>query len=158
MSAVYKSQVPHGFLGWGNVTTLGYGLGGAMGAKLAFPDWQVVSVTGDAGVGYQMGNWETMVRYEMGITTVHINNDGFGGYGPGFWGKGHSPYTWELTGHKVQSSAKVAEALGIQSERVDDPDEVAPALRRAMKANASNRPYLLEFICSKHPVFPGWIR
>jgi len=158
LSAVYKSQVPHGFLGWGNVTTLGYGLGGAMGAKLAFPDWQVVSVTGDAGVGYQMGNWETMVRYEMGITTVHINNDGFGGYGPGFWGKGHSPYTYELTGHKVQSSAKVAEALGIQSERVDDPDEVEPALKRALKANASNRPYLLGFICSKHPVFPGWIR
>ncbi|MCK5670978.1 hypothetical protein KAI10_06320, partial [Candidatus Bathyarchaeota archaeon] len=158
LSAVYKSQVPHGFLGWGNVTTLGYGLGGAMGAKLAFPDWQVVSVTGDAGVGYQMGNWETMVRYEMGITTVHINNDGFGGYGPGFWGKGHSPYTYELTGHKVQSSAKVAEALGIQAERVDDPDEVEPALKRALKANASNRPYLLEFICSKHPVFPGWIR
>jgi acetolactate synthase-1/2/3 large subunit len=158
LSTVYESRIPHGFLGWGNVTTLGYGLAGALGAKLVYPDWQVVSVSGDAGVGYQMGNWETMVRYGMGITTIHINNDGFGGYGPGFWGKGHSPYTFELTPSSVQSTAKVAEALGIDSERVENPDEVAPAIRRALKANGSNKPYLLEIICSKYPVYPGWVQ
>jgi len=158
LSTVYEARIPHGFLGWGNVTTLGYGLAGALGAKLVNPKWQVVSVTGDAGVGYQMGNWETMLRYGMGITTIHINNDGFGGYGPGFWGKGHSPYTYELTPSTVQSTAKVAEALGIASERVDDPDEVAGALKRALKANSSNKPYLLEIICSKYPVYPGWVR
>jgi thiamine pyrophosphate-dependent acetolactate synthase large subunit-like protein len=158
LSTVYEAVIPHGFLGWGNVTTLGYGLAGALGAKLVYPDWQVISVTGDAGVGYQMGNWETMVRYEMGITTVHVNNDGFGGYGPGFWGKGHSPYTYELTPSKVQSTAKVAEALGIDAERVEDPDEVASAIKRALKANSANKPYLLEVICSTYPVYPGWVR
>ena len=158
LSTVYRARVPHGFLGWGNVSTLGYGLGAALGAKLAMPGRQVISVTGDAGVGYQMGNWEAMVRNEMGITTVHINNDGFGGYGPGFWGPGHSPYTSEVTSHEVQSSARVAEGLGIQSERVEDPDEVAPALKRALKANSGNKPALIEVICSKHPVYGGWIR
>jgi len=158
LSTVYKAKVPHGFLGWGNVTTLGYGLGAAMGAKLAMPGRQVVSVTGDAGVGYQMGNWEALVRHRMGITTLHVNNAGFGGYGPGFWGPGHSPYTYEVTSHKVQSSAKVAEGLGIQSERVEDPDEVAPSLKRALKANSGNKPAHIEVICSKHPVYPGWVR
>lgn len=158
LSTVYVSKVPHGFLGWGNVTTLGYGLGAAMGAKLAMPSRQLVSVTGDAGVGYQMGNWETLVRYGMGVTTVHINNDGFGGYGQGFWGKGHSPYTYELTPSTVQSTARVAEALGMEAERVDNPDDVAPALKRALKANASGKPYLVEVICCKHPVYPGWVR
>ena len=158
LSTVYRARVPHGFLGWGNVTTLGYGLGAAMGAKLAMPGRQVISVTGDAGVGYQMGNWEAMVRNQMGITTIHINNDGFGGYGPGFWGPGHSPYTYEVTSHKVQSSAKVADGLGIQSERVEDPDEVAPALKRALKINSGNKPAFIEVICSKHPVYAGWIR
>ncbi|MBN2334354.1 hypothetical protein JXL21_02260, partial [Candidatus Bathyarchaeota archaeon] len=158
LSAVYKAEVPHGFLGWGNVSTLGFGLGAAMGAKLAMPGRQVISVTGDAGVGYQMGNWETMVRNELGITTVHINNDGFGGYGPGFWGPGHSPYTYEVTGHEVQSSAKVAEALGIHAERVEEPDEVAPAVKRALKVNKGDKPALIEVICSKHPVYPGWVR
>ena len=158
LSTVYKAKVPHGFLGWGNVSTLGYGLGAALGAKLAMPGRQVISVTGDAGVGYQMGNWETMVRHKMGITTIHINNDGFGGYGPGFWGPGHSPYTYKVTSHKVQSSAKGAEALGIQAERVEDPDEVAPALKRALKANTGDKPAFIEVICSKHPVYAGWIR
>jgi len=158
LSTVYRARVPHGFLGWGNVTTLGYGLGASMGAKLAMPGRQVVSVTGDAGVGYQMGNWEAMIRNEMGITTIHINNDGFGGYGPGFWGPGHSPYTYEVTSHEVQSSARVAEGLGIQSERVEDPDEVAPALKRALKTNRGDKPAFIEVICSKHPVYGGWIR
>jgi len=158
LSTVYESRIPHGFLGWGNVTTLGYGLAGAMGAKLVYPDWEVVSVTGDAGVGYQMGNWEAMIRNKLGITTVHINNDGFGGYGPGFWGKGHSPYTYELTPSTVQSTAKVAEALGFGAERVDDPDEVASALKRGLEKNKSGKPYLVEVICSKYPVYPGWVR
>jgi acetolactate synthase-1/2/3 large subunit len=158
LSTVFESQIPHGFLGWGNVSTLGYGLGGAMGAKLALPERQVINVTGDAGVGYQMGNWEVMVRYEMGITTIHINNNGFGGYGPGFWGPGHNPFTSELTSHKIQSTAKVAEALGIKAERIYDPDEIAPAIRRAIKANASNKPYLLEIICCRYPIYPRWLR
>jgi len=158
LSTVYAAKHPHGFLGWGNVTTLGYGLAGAIGAKLVYPDWQVVCVTGDAGVGYQMGNWETLTRYGLGITIIHINNDGFGGYGPGFWGKGHSPYTYEVTPSSVQSTAKVAEALGIDSERVYDPDEIAPSLRRALEANGSGKPYLIEIICCKYPVYPSWIR
>jgi len=158
LSTVYESRIPHGFLGWGNVTTLGYGLAGAMGAKLVYPDWEVVSVTGDAGVGYQMGNWEAMIRNKLGITTVHINNDGFGGYGPGFWGKGHSPYTYELTPSTVQSTAKVAEALGFDAERVEDPDDVAAALKRGLDKNKSGKPYLVEVICSKYPVYPGWVR
>ena len=157
LSTVYESHIPHGFMGWGNVTTLGFGLAGALGAKLVYPDWQVVSVTGDAGVGYQMGNWETMIRYNMGITTIHINNDGFGGYGPGFWGKGHNPYTYELTPSTVQSTAKVAEALGIEAERVEDPDEIAPAIKRALKVNSSSKPYLIEAICCKYPVYPTWM-
>jgi acetolactate synthase-1/2/3 large subunit len=158
LSTIYEAQVPHGFLGWGNVSTLGFGLGVAMGAKLAMPEREIISVTGDAGVGFQMGNWETMVRYEMGITTIHINNNGFGGYGPGFWGPGHSPYTYELTSHEIQSTAKVAEALGIYAERIEDPDEITPAIKRALKKNLSQKPYFLEFICSKHPVYPRWIR
>lgn len=158
LSTIYESRIPHGFMGWGNVTTLGYGLGAAMGACHAFPERQVVNVTGDAGVGYQMGNWETMVRYEMGITTIHINNNGFGGYGPGFWGKGHSPYTYKVSPHETQSSCKVAEAIGMEGERIEDPDEIVPAVKRALQANKKSKPYLLEVICCKYPVFPGWIR
>ena len=39
-STVYEAQIPRGFLGWGNVSTLGFSLAGAVGAKLAYPERQ----------------------------------------------------------------------------------------------------------------------
>lgn len=158
LSTVYEAVVPHGFMGWGNVSTLGFGLGAAMGAKLAFPGRQVINVTGDAGFGYQVGNYEALVRNGMGITTVHINNSGFSGYGPGFWGPGHSPYTSEVTPSDVVNTSRAVEGLGIHSERVEDPDEVAPALKRALRENESGRPAFVEVICCKHPVYGRWVR
>jgi acetolactate synthase-1/2/3 large subunit len=145
-------------MAWGNVSTLGFGLGAAMGAKLAYPSRQVVSVTGDAGVSYQMGDYEALIRHGMGITTVHINNGGFSGYGPGFWGGGHTPYACEVTKQDVYKTAKMAEALGMHAVRVEDPDEVAPALKEALKENKKGRPAFIEVICSRHPVFGGWVR
>ncbi len=85
-STVYEAQIPRGHLGWGNVSTLGFSLAGATAAKLAFPDRQCVNITGDAGVCYMMGNFEALARYGIGTTTLHINNGGYSGYGPGFWG------------------------------------------------------------------------
>ena len=158
LSTVYEALVPHGFMGWGNVSTLGFGLGAAMGAKLALPERQVVLVTGDAGFGYQVGNYEVLVRNRMGVTIVHINNSAFGGYGPGFWGPGHSPYTSKVTLSDVVNTAKTVEGLGIASERVKDPDEVAPALKRALKENGSGRPAFVEFICCQYPVYGQWVR
>jgi acetolactate synthase-1/2/3 large subunit len=158
LSTVYEALVPHGFMGWGNVSTLGFGLGAAMGAKLAFPDRQVVSVTGDAGFGYQVGNYEALVRNGMGVTTVHINNSGFSGYGPGFWGPGHSPYVSEVTPSNIVNTAKTVEGLGIHSERVEDPDEIATALKRALKVNEAGKPAFIEVICCKYPVYGGWLR
>jgi thiamine pyrophosphate-dependent acetolactate synthase large subunit-like protein len=140
------------------VSTLGFGLGAAIGAKLALPDRQVVLVTGDAGFGYQVGNYEALVRNRMGITIVHINNSGFGGYGPGFWGPGHSPYTSGVTPSDVVNTSKTVEGLGIHSERVMDPDDVAPALRRALKQNSSGRPAFIEAICCQYPVYGPWVR
>src|SRR5881409_3298690 len=83
-STVYETHIPRGFLGWGNVSTLGFSLAGAIAAKLAYPDRQCVHVTGDAGVCYMMGNFEAVARYGIGITTLHINNGCYSGYGPGF--------------------------------------------------------------------------
>jgi len=157
LSTVYEALIPHGFMGWGNVSTLGFGLSAAAGAKLAFPERQVVNVTGDAGVGYQLGNYEALVRNEIGITTIHINNSGFGGYGPGFWGPGRFPYTSEVTPSSVLKMAEALEAMGEHAERVEDPDEIAPALKRAFKENRSGRPAYIEVICCQYPVYGMWI-
>jgi acetolactate synthase-1/2/3 large subunit len=157
-STVYEAQIPRGYLGWGNVSTLGFSLAGAIGAKLAFPNRQVVNVTGDAGVCYMMGNFEAVARYGMGITTIHINNGGYSGYGPGFWGGGHDPYTWKVSDHGNACMSNMAKSVGFHAEDVDRPAEIIPALNRALDANAKGRPAYLEFICSHHPVHGGWVR
>ena len=158
LSTIYEALIPRGFIGWGNASHLGFGMGAAAGAKLAYPGRQCLHVTGDAGIMYQIGNFEALVREKIGITTIHINNSAFAGYGPGFWGHGHNPETSLVTPSNVLSTARAAEGLGEYSERVEDPDEVAPAIKRALKVNSSGKPALLEFICCQYPVYGGWLR
>jgi len=157
-STVYEAQIPRGYLGWGNVSTLGFSLAGAVAAKLAYPERQCVHVTGDAGVCYMMGNFEAVARYGIGVTTLHINNGGYSGYGPGFWGPGHDPYTWKVSDHSSACMSAMARAVGFHGEDVAEPSEVIPALKRAFDENAKGRPAFLEFICSHHPVHGGWVR
>ncbi len=157
-STVYETHIPRGFLGWGNVSTLGFSLAGAVAAKLAYPSRQCVHVTGDAGVCYMMGNFEAVARYKIGITTLHINNGGYSGYGPGFWGAGHDPYTWKVSDHESACMSSMAKAVGFHAEDVTKPGEIVPALRRAFDENAKGRPAFVEFICSHHPVHGGWVR
>jgi acetolactate synthase-1/2/3 large subunit len=156
-STIYEARIPRGFLGWGKVTTLGFGLAAAMAAKLAFPERQCVNITGDAGVGYMMGNFEALVRYNIGVTTIHINNGGFGGYGPGFWGQGHSPYTSEVTDHSVADMSKAVAAMGYYAEDVTEPSHIIPALKRAFEESAHGRPAYLEVLCCKYPVYGQFI-
>ncbi|HMH54482.1 MAG TPA: thiamine pyrophosphate-dependent enzyme [Candidatus Acidoferrum sp.] len=157
-STVYEAQIPRGHLGWGNVSTLGFSLAGTIGAKLAYPNRQCVHITGDAGVCYMMGNFEACARYGIGITTLHINNGGYSGYGPGFWGGGHDPFTWKVSDHGSACMATMARAVGFHAEDVTQPAEVIPALKRALDENAKNRPAYIEFISSHHPVHGGWVR
>jgi len=156
-STIYEAAIPHGYVGWGNVSTLGFGLGVAAGAKLAYPERTVINITGDAGVAYQLGNYEALVRNKIAITTIHINNSAFGGYGPGFWGPGHDPYVSKVTPSTTLNIAKSVEAMGEYGERVEKPDEIIPALKRAFKVNSSGRPAFLEIICCEYPVYGKWL-
>ena len=95
MLSMPDRATPRGFLGWGNVSTLGLSLDAA---KKAFRGKASVAVTGEAGHGYMLGNLEVLLREKLGITVVHISNGGFSGYGPGFWGPGHDPFTHQVLG------------------------------------------------------------
>ena len=157
LSTVYDTLVPRGFLGWGNVSTLGFSWAAAIAAKLADPDRPSVAVTGEAGLGYMMGNLEVALRQKLGVTVVHVSNGGFAGYGPGFWGPGHDPFTHSVLGYDDVDMSKVIGELGFHTERVREPDEVVPALRRALAANESQQPAYVEFICSQFPIYGQWV-
>ncbi len=157
LTTVYDTLIPRGFLGWGNVSSLGYSLAAVVAAKKAHPDRQVVAVTGEAGLGYMMGNLEVPVREKLGVTVVHISNGGFSGYGPGFWGEGHDPYTHRVLGPDEVDMSKAIREFGLHTERVTEPGEVANALKRALAANDDGQPAYIEVVCSQFPVYGQWV-
>src|SRR2546425_2697583 len=107
LSTVFDTLIPRGFLGWGNVSTLGFSLAAAIAAKKAFPDRASVAVTGEAGLGYMFGNLEVLLREKLGITVVHISNGGFAGYGPRFLGAGHDSFSHQGLGPDRGGDSKV---------------------------------------------------
>jgi thiamine pyrophosphate-dependent acetolactate synthase large subunit-like protein len=156
LSTVYDTLIPRGFLGWGNVSSLGFSFAASVAARRAFPGRQVVAVTGEAGLGYMLGNLEVLVREKLGVTIAHISNGGFAGYGPGFWGEGHDPFTHSVLGYDRVDMSKVLGELGLHTQRITEPGEVAEALQRALAANETGRPAYIEFICSQFPVYGSW--
>ena len=67
LSPFWRSTTPLSYLGWGKTTQLGYGLGLAMGAKLAAPDKLCINVWGDAAIGFTGMDFETAVRERIPI-------------------------------------------------------------------------------------------
>jgi len=152
-TTLYEAIIPHGFLGWGHVTSLGFSLPAIMGAKLAEPERFCVTIMGDASAPQaSLYEFETALRHSIPILAIILNNSQYAGYDSIY------PYTMHVTPSSVMSHAKVVEALGVWSERVEKPDEVIPAIRRAEKEMRSGRPTLLEIITAPVPKYGDWER
>jgi thiamine pyrophosphate-dependent acetolactate synthase large subunit-like protein len=136
----YETVVPHGYLGWGKSTQLGTGLGLAMGARLARPDWLSVNVMGDAAFGMVGMDLETAARCRIPILTIVLNNGLMGGYTE-YMPEAVTRYDAHRLGGDYRG---VATALGVHAERVEHPDDLRPALQRCIACVTSGRPALLE--------------
>ena len=143
MTPFFEAISPRGFIGWGKSTQLGYGLGLAMGAKLAAPEKLAINVMGDYAFGMVGLDLETAVRERIPILSIVINNSAMGIYPDDRFAVANERYgTKYITG----DYAKVAEAMGAYNEKVTDPQGIVPAIKRAQKMVASGRPALLEII------------
>jgi len=150
-TTLYEAVVPHGFLGWGHVTSLGFSLPAIMGAKLAQPERFCAAIMGDASAPQaSLYEFETALRHGIPILAIVLNNSQYAGYDENY------PYTMHVTHSSVQSHARIVEALGVWSERIEKPDEIAPAIKRAEKEMRSGRPALLEIITVPLPKYGGW--
>jgi acetolactate synthase-1/2/3 large subunit len=74
LSPFWTATTPLSYIGWGKTTQLGYGLGLAMGAKLACPDKLCINVWGDAAIGFTGMDFETAVREHIPILSILFNN------------------------------------------------------------------------------------
>jgi thiamine pyrophosphate-dependent acetolactate synthase large subunit-like protein len=145
----YVSTVPRGYLGWGNSTPLGSSIGLALGAKAAAPDKTVIAFFGDAAFGQSGLELETAVRCGLPLLCVLVNNSEMGNY------EKLQPVAQEKFGIKYLSGkyTEVALALGADAERVERPEDLAPALHRALAAVQAGRTFLLEVITRPEPAF-----
>jgi acetolactate synthase I/II/III large subunit len=109
---------------------LGYSLAAAMGAHVGRPDVKTLSVMGDGSFGFCCGEFETIVRHNMPITSIVFSNAVFGwikaGQNAGF-GQRFYNVDFSRTNH-----AAVAEAFGVRSWTVEDPADLRRVLAEAI--------------------------
>ena len=145
MSPFWQSTAPLTYIGWGKTTQLGYGLGLAMGAKLARPDALCVNVWGDAAIGFTGMDFETAVRERIPILSVLFNNFSMAIEIPIMPVSTEKFRSTDISGHY----ADMAKSFGGYGERVETPDQIIPAIQRGIQKTQEGVPALLEFITAK---------
>ena len=153
----------HGGMAWtrSGGGSLGFGVGAAIGAKLAVGrERPVVLNLGDGALGYSAAGFWTMARYNTALLTVVSNNESYQIVRHN-WAKdmpdskmirdGKYPGLW-LSAPAVDYVA-LARAQGVDGECVKTVKELEPALRRGMdKITRENRPYMVEVAVAREGI------
>jgi acetolactate synthase-1/2/3 large subunit len=116
-----------------------------MGAKLAAPDKLCINLWGDAAIGFTGMDFETAVRERIPILSILMNNSSMAIELPIMQVATEKYRSTDISGHY----ADMAKAFGGYGERVTQPGEIVPAIKRAMKMTQEGTPALLEFITAK---------
>ena len=134
--------------------SLGWGVGAAVGAKLAAPDRQVVLSIGDGSLMYSAAGFWTMARYEVPVLTVVWNNHNYQTVRNAAYrynrrmaqtGRYHGLYL----GDPDIDFVKLAESQGVRGERVTSPGDIAAALKRGTAETHAGKPYLLDIVVGR---------
>jgi thiamine pyrophosphate-dependent acetolactate synthase large subunit-like protein len=149
ISPFWMTTDPLTYIGWGKTTQLGYGLGLAMGAKLVAPDKLCINVWGDAAIGFTGMDFETAVRERIPIMSVLLNNFSMAIELPIMQVATEKYRSTDISGNY----ADFATALGGYGERVTEPSEIIPAIKRGIEQTRQGTPVLLEFITAKEITF-----
>ena len=152
LSPFYVATTPRGYLGWGNSHQLGSSLGLIMGAKLAAPDKLAIHVLGDAGLATCATDLETGIRERIPVLTILLNNSTMAYYDQ--WiplAIKHYRVT-DVTGDYL----KLAQALGCHGERVVQPSDIIPALKRCIAVVEAGRSAVLEVVTKAENVVSKW--
>jgi acetolactate synthase-1/2/3 large subunit len=143
------SYEPGCWLDPGPFGCLGVGPGYAMAARLAHPDRQIVLLFGDGAIGFSGMELESLVRLGLPVVCIVGNN--------GIWGLEKHPMQ-ALYGYDVAAELRpgirydqIMEAFGGTGALVDDPDDLGPALKRALD---SGEPTLVNVITDPAIAYP----
>lgn len=125
--------------------SLGWAFPAALGAKCAVPERPVICFTGDGGFWYHLSEMETARRNNINTVTIINNNSGLAQGIPDIHkiygdrpGKPEELYRFEPV-----NFARIAQEMGCLGLRVEQPDEIGPAIRQAL---AAGKPAVVEVI------------
>jgi len=133
-------------MSWGNC---GYALPTIMGAKAAAPERPAISYAGDGAWAMSMVELMTAVRHDIPVTAVVFHNRQWGAEKKNqvdFYG--HRFVAGELDGG--ENYAEMAKSMGAEGVRIDNIDEVGPALTAAVEAQMNEgKTTVIEIMCTK---------
>jgi acetolactate synthase-1/2/3 large subunit len=143
------TETPGCFLDPGPYGCLGTGPGYGLAARLAHPDRQVFLLLGDGAAGFSLMDFDTLVRHNAPVVGIIGNN--------GIWALERHPMRM-LFGYDVLTQLapgtrydEVVTALGGYGELVERPDEIGPAIDRALDAGV---PALVNVLTDPEDVYP----
>jgi acetolactate synthase-1/2/3 large subunit len=120
---------------------LGYALPAAIGVQIGRPNNRVVSVMGDGSFGLAVGELETAVRLKLPIIFIVLSNSVYG------WIKAGQKTSFEERYYSVDftrtNHAEVAKAYGLDSFRVEKPEDIQKTIEKALSLN---KPCLVDII------------
>jgi len=114
--------------------TMGYGVPGAIGAKVASPESRVICISGDGGVGFTLGELETAARIGAGITIVVLDNGGLA------WSRHSNDHFYDYHGKTEFADvdyAAAARGLGCEGAKVHTSKGFAEALADALESTST---------------------
>src|SRR5713101_3103721 len=129
MTHYFQTKGPGTFLQPSGVGGMGYAIPAAMAAKLVHRDRKVVAVCGDGGFAIGMNGLMTALAEDIPIAVVVFNNGALG------WvkhGQGGRNIACDLSSF---DHAAIARSMGCHGIRVEDPRQLAPALKEALTSD-----------------------
>jgi acetolactate synthase-1/2/3 large subunit len=152
----WMTRGPRTHLTSGGFSTMGFELPAAIGAQLAQPERQVISVSGDGSFLQSMQELQTAVLAGTPVCAVVLDNSGWisikGGQETFFGRPAWTDFVTPDGSLYSPDFAAIGQAFGIHNERVDDPAGVAPAVGRAL---ASGGPSLVHIKVDRDLVAAG---
>ena len=128
--------------------SLGVGIPGAIGLKLAYPDKTVIGFSGDGGSMYTIQALWTAAHHKIGAKFVICNNHSYELLKLNiqqYWRERQLPErefpaSFDLHDPDIRFD-ELARAMGVQAVRVETPEQIGPAIRQAL---ADDNPFLID--------------
>lgn len=127
----YHFDEPRKWINSGSMGTMGFGLPAAMGVKFAFPNEEVLCITGEGSIQMCIQELSTCLQYNLPIKIININNEALGmvkQWQDMNYGGRHSQSTYQ---NSLPDFVKLAESYGHVGIKVEKNSELKSSLEKA---------------------------